>query len=147
MSLDSTVTIPAGQTTFEFFVTPINNNVVDGNVPVVVTATATGFDPANATVTVNNTDVPTLTITSNAVTVAENAAAGTLVYTVTRNTTVNTQPLTVTLTSDTASRLGVGSSVVIPAGATSVTFVGTPVNNAVADGMPRLLSRLPRLAS
>lgn len=134
LSLDSSVTIPAGQTTHEFFVTPINNNVVDGNVPVVVTATATGFDPANATVTVNNTDVPTLTITSNAVTVAENATATTLEYTVTRNTTVNTQPLTVTLSSDTASRLGVSSSIVIPAGETSAKFFGIPGNNQAADG-------------
>ena len=134
LTVGNTVTIPANQTSVTFKGTPVDNMLVDAADDVVVTAVAVGFNNATKTVTINNTDVPTLTVTSNAATVAENAASGTLVYTVSRNTTANRVPLTVNLSSGTVSRLTVGSSVTIPAGATSVTFVGSPVNNTVADG-------------
>ncbi len=134
LSVADSVTIPAGQASFDFFVTPVNNEIVDGNVPVVLTATATGFDATTATVTVNNTDIPTLALTSSLTTVTENAGSGTVIYTVSRNTTANSLPLTVNLSSGTVSRLTVPGSVTILAGQTSVTFVGSPVNNTVTDG-------------
>jgi hypothetical protein len=59
---------------------------------------------------------------------------GTAVGTVTRNTTNNSQPLTVFLSSSDPGELSVPASVIIPAGASSITFDVTGVDDSLVDG-------------
>lgn len=134
LTVGSTVTIPANQTSATFTGSPVSDSIVTGNVAVIVRATAVGFADATSTVTINNTDVPTLTITTNSPTVAENGAVDALRYTVTRNTSDNLSALTVNLASNLPIRLADVGAIVIPANQSSVTFNGTPVDNGVADG-------------
>lgn len=134
LAVADTVTIPANTESATFTGSPVDDMIVDGNVEVVVTAVALGFNDVTTTVTVTNTDVPALTITSNSSTVAENAAAGVLVYTVSRNTSDNSSALTVNLASSVPDRLADVGSIVIPADQTFVTISGMPVDNVVADG-------------
>ncbi len=129
-----TVTIPTGQTSATIAISAIDDQKVNGNAAVTITAAATGFANATRVVTVANTNSPTLTVTSNATTVSESAAPNTLLYTVTRNTTDNALPVTVALSSNLTARLGVPGTVIIAAGATSATFFGTPVNDTIVNG-------------
>jgi cyclophilin family peptidyl-prolyl cis-trans isomerase len=134
LTVANTVTIDANQTSATFTGSPVSDLLVGGDIGVVVTAVALGFADATSTVTINNTDVPTLTIATNSPTVAENGAMDALVYTVSRNTSDNSSALTVTLASSVPSRLADVGAIVIPANQSSVTFNGTPVDNGVADG-------------
>lgn len=134
LTVASTVTIPANTVSATFTGSPVSDLIVDANTHVVVTAVALGFNDATMTVTVNNTDVPTLSITTNSPTVAENAAVDTLVYTVSRNTSDNSSALAVNLASSLPSRLADVGTITIPADQSSVTFSGSPVDNGVADG-------------
>lgn len=134
LTVGNTVVIPANQASTTFPGAAIENTIVDGSTDVLVTATATSFANGTATVEVTDNEPATLMVTSNIATVAENAAAGALVYTVSRNTADTSAALTVNLTSGTPGRLTVGSTVVIPIGAASATFPGAAVDNSVVDG-------------
>lgn len=79
-------------------------------------------------------ETPTLSLTANLASVSEDAGSAAVTYTVTRNTTDLTLPLTVNLTSGTPGRLTVGSTVTILAGQASVTFNGAAIGNSVIDG-------------
>jgi hypothetical protein len=134
LTVPASVIIPAGSSSVQFSGATVNNTAIDGDVPVIVTATSTGFTNGTATVTVQDNDGGTLAVTSNIFTVVEGAAAGTLTFTVTRTSTDVSQPLTVNLTSALSARLTVPASVIIAANATTATFDGTPVNDSLFNG-------------
>ncbi len=134
LTVPATVTIPAGQSSVTFVGTPVNNTTVDGSKLVTVTASLTGFTTAQTAVTVTDDDGANLSISANPSTIAENAGDNSVTFTVSRNASDTTNALTVSLTSGTTSRFTVPATVTIPAGQTSVTVAGTPVNNTSDDG-------------
>jgi len=134
LTVPTSIIIPANSASVQFPGATINTTAIDGDVPVIVTATSTGFTNGTATVTVQDNDAGTLAVTSNISTIAEGAAAGALTYTVTRTATNLSQPLTVNLTSALPARLTVPATVTIAANATTATFNGTPVNDNLDNG-------------
>ncbi len=75
----------------------------------------------------------TLSVTAGDVSIAENGGS-TSTFTVTRSSSYNDNPLTVALSSADLGEATVPTTVVIPAGATSATFVVTAVDDSLADG-------------
>ena len=134
LTVGNTVVIPANQASITFPGAAIENTIVDGSTDVLVTATATSFANGTATVEVTDNEPATLMVTSNIATVAENAAAGALVYTVSRNTADTSAALTVNVSSGTPRLTLASATVTIPVGQSSVTLIGTPDNNLLADG-------------
>ena len=101
-----------------------------------VSATAAGFAPAVAPLTILESDAAVLSLTLSTNAVPEDAPAGAVIGTVSRNANFG-QPLTVTLISDTPSALTVPASVIIPAGQASATFGLTPVNDGLVGDTRR----------
>ncbi|MFN9720985.1 MAG: beta strand repeat-containing protein, partial [Planctomycetota bacterium] len=134
LTVPASVIIPAGQASTTFTATPTNDSVFSGQTSVVVTATAAGLTTGTGTVIINDDESAALSLTSSVTTVSESAASPAVTYTVSRNTADTTSAVVVTLTSSDTARLTVPGTVTIPAGQSSVTFVGTPVNNTAADG-------------
>ena len=79
----ASVTIPAGQASATFAVTPVNDAVVDGTQTTTVGVSAAGLAPASAVVTVTDDDAPTLTVTIDPGVITEGQTA---TATVRRNT-------------------------------------------------------------
>ncbi len=130
----TTVTIPANASSVTFAGAAVDNNVADGDATVIVSATATGFAAAQASVVVDDNEQPELSATLNVATVSESAAAGTAKLTVSRNTANTTAPLDVTIQSSATGRLTAPTTVTIPAGVSSATVNLTTVNNNFDDG-------------
>lgn len=130
----SSVTIPANAEFIEFTGSPVDTTTADGNATVIVTASAAGFTNGTASVSVTDNEVRALTLTANQTAISESATAPAVTYTVRRNTADNTEALIVNLSSNASGRLTVPTTVTIPVGQDSATFVGTPVNNTVMDG-------------
>ena len=133
VTVPATVTIPAGATSVTFPVGTINNHVVEGTQTATLTASATGEVSGSATLTVTDTNVPTLTVVLNSHTVNETDPNPATYGTVTRNTPTTTA-LTVSILSNEINKLTVPATVTILAGATSATFPVTVVNDEQIDG-------------
>jgi hypothetical protein len=137
------VTIPAGSTSVTFPVTPQDDNLADGLQSVGLLASAPGFAaPASAQLTVTDNEVPQLSLTLNSNRMAENGMA---TATLSRNSEVTsvTPALGVSVTANVAGQLTVPTRVVIPLGATSVSFPVRAVDDNVADG-PREVTLFAR---
>ena len=121
-----TVTIPAGQASSTFPVDAVDDGLVDGDQTPTLTASAAGFVPGSAVLTVTETDVPTLTLVLDTTTVEE---GGSVTGSVERNW-ITAAPLAVTFSASTAGRMTL-PVVIIPANQSSSTFtVGTVYNSA-----------------
>jgi hypothetical protein len=92
---------------------------------------ATGHEQGTGTITDN--DTPALTVDVAVASVAETAGAGATTVTIRRNTPTDSE-LAVTLTSSDTSEATVPEQVTIPAGAQSVEFALTAVDDHVVDG-------------
>ncbi len=130
VTLPETVTIPAGNASTIFYVTPIDNAVVDGARTVAITAQAGTCRSATLGLAVTDNEVPKLTISLDRNAIKE--GEGKIQATVTREL-VTDEPLTVYLSGVSTSRCTYPASVVIPAGEKSVTFEIEPVNNSTAE--------------
>ena len=130
-TVDTTVTIPDGANSATFTVTGVDDAVVDGTQTATIKAAGTGFNDGTATVDVTDDDVPTLTLELDAASISENG--GTATATVTRNTDT-TGDLVITLSSDDPTAATVPATVTIPAGADSIPFPVTGVDDAELDG-------------
>src|SRR5262249_49548233 len=133
VTIPQMVTIPAGAASVTFVVGTINGHVVQGTQIATLTASATGAAAGSDTLSITDTDVPTLTLVVSQPTVGEDDANPALLGTVSRNTPT-TGALTVALLSSRFQNLKVPATVTIPAGATSVTFPVTAVDNQQIDG-------------
>ena len=127
------VTIPAGATSVTFAVGTINNHVVEGTQAATLTASAGGLVSGAATLTVTDTNAPTLTVVLNSHSVNETDTNPATFGTVTTNDPTDT-PLVVSLLSNNINKLTVPITVTIPAGETSATFPVTVVNDGQIDG-------------
>jgi len=124
------IDIPANQMTASFPITAVDDSLLDGNQPVVVTAVAAGYRSGIDSLVV--LDHETLTVTFEQSTIFEDG--GLTIGTVTRNNTDLTSPQPVVLSSSDSNQATVVSSVQIPANQASATFVVQGVNDMVADG-------------
>jgi hypothetical protein len=131
VTVPRTVTIAAGQRNITFPVTGVDDRVVDGNQKARIIASGAGFVAAGADITVIDRTVlfvPGLTLTVSPSVVSEGAGVRAARATVTRNTGTTTA-MTVSLASNNPSLVQVPSGVVIPLGATSVSFDVSVIEN------------------
>ena len=115
--LPSSVTIPERQSHTTFDISPVADGRVDGPQTVAVIATADGFEPAVAQITVLDVDLPrlTLTLADNSPTEGE-----TVVGIVSRDS--GTDALQVTLSCSSSAQVMLPPSVVIPSGQAQTMF-------------------------
>ena len=138
LTLPATVTILAGKSEAKFDITLIDDGLVNGSRSVNLTARVRTTDGAQTltngaatqALTILDNDGPTLRLTSDRSTVAED---GTARLTISRNTDT-TNALVVQLVSSDTTELQVPASVTIPAGATSVQVLVSGINDSTADG-------------
>ncbi|WP_218933767.1 CARDB domain-containing protein [Rubripirellula lacrimiformis] len=136
-----TVTIPRGSRTASFALFSNDDALLNGtrNVDVTAAAIPTGGGPAledilaAGSIAVTDNDGPTLRVSFDRNVVAEYAATTATVF---RNTATD-DALTVTLATDDPSELQIPASVVIPAGADSVSFTVSGIADRLADGDQR----------
>lgn len=133
LSLPATVTIPAGESDIAFAMTATQNDLIDGDATVVVTATVPETSPAEGEVEVVDDEAKSLTFSLTATEVEE--GAGPIFDCRVKLSGITQLPLQVMLLSSDPANLTVVASVSIPAGSNeSGTFVITPVNNSIFDG-------------
>jgi ELWxxDGT repeat protein len=125
----ATVTVPAGQTSANFTITIINDVMINGTRPVLMTAHVANWTDGTATTNVLDNENTNLSIAVPATIIEGATGTGTASISGTLPTA-----LVVALSSNTTSRLTVPATVTIPAGGTSATFTLTAPNNALADG-------------
>lgn len=133
VTVDSTVTIPAGKSSVTFPLNAIDDSAVDGAQVVEITASATGHTSGSDTVTVTDDDGESLQLSINPASVSETAGTTAATGTISRSTDP-TSALIVTLSSSDTSAATVQATVTIPAGETAVTFPIAAVNDSIANG-------------
>jgi hypothetical protein len=123
------VIVPAGQTSATFLITAVDDTKIDGTQTATITAHVTNWIDGTATIAVLDNEAKALSlvgpgsVTEGSTGTATVSIPGTL-----------TTPLTVTLGSDDIRHVTVPATVTIPAGATSVSFVVTAIDNGVTEG-------------
>ncbi len=129
LTVPATVTIPAGQASATFPITIADDAILNGTRAVTVSAHIASWIDATANMSVLDNEQSTLSLFLPSTVAEGSTATGTVSAS---GTLLN--PLTVSLSSNTTSRLTVPSSVTIPAGSSSATFTLTGVENAATDG-------------
>ena len=129
-SVPTSVTLPAGQTSVTFPVTIGDDALLNGNRNVVVTASAGGYTSGTATLTVNDNETATLTVSAPG---SVSEGAGTAQGTVSVST-APTYNATVSLTSSDTTALQVPATATIPAGQTSAPFTFTIIDDTKING-------------
>ena len=127
------VTIPAGQSSVTATVAGVQETLDDGDVSVAVTAAATGFTSGSNTIFVIDDDTQTLTLNVIDNVVAEDAGAGSINATLTRESLDTSMDLVVTLTTSGDLRVAAPPTVTIPAGQTQVSVTFDTIDNNVVD--------------
>lgn len=139
-SISSQVTIPAGQTSVNITVAPLDNNLGQGDKTVIMTVSSGGTyivgSPSTATVTI--LDEPTITVAATTPT-AKKSGMVPGAFTVTRQGTDTGSALSVAVTLTGTATAGsdyatIASPVTIPAGQTSVTVNVAPLDNNLGQG-------------
>ncbi len=125
VTMPAQVTIPAGQSSATFSVTSVDDSLLDGTIAVALTASATGY--VDGTTTLNVTDVESLLLSVVASQISENGS--TAEVSLQRSNTDVDSELVVNLTSSLPDRLSVPSTVTIPVGQRSTTFVITAIDD------------------
>ena len=130
VGMPASVTVPAGETNALFDVTVPDDAFINGPRTITVQAGPAGLYTTTATVTVLDNETNTLALElSLLLTEGQSAAVGRV-----RFPQPAVRDVTVALTSDETSELLVPSSVTVPAGATSVVFNLTVVDDRLIDG-------------
>ena len=138
-----TLTLPAGTTTVNFPIGVRDNNNVDGDRKVHISASiyltdcncdAIGDKQTSVTdsITILDDDGPALSLAVSKATVLEGDDTGSIL-TISRNTTDNSAPLTVTFEHD-GTDVSLPTSVQIPAGQQSTTAVFKALSNSTQEG-------------
>ena len=130
--IQSTVLVPAGESTVDVRWEIVDDSVSDGARPVTFTALAEGYEFAQQSIIVEDDDASVLTLSLSASELEE--TAGSLVGLIHRNSGDLGFPLMVSLESDLSGTLDFPSSVTIPAGQRSLTFDVSVLDNGVVDG-------------
>lgn len=129
LTLPATVTLPAGQSQVAFTARAANDTRIDGSMAVTVTASAPGLAPVSAMTTAVDNETRTLTLTVPSLVMEGGSGTGTVTIPGTL-----ADPLPVSLETGNAGSVVIPASIILPAGATQVTFPITAVNNPLIDG-------------
>ena len=132
-TVPSSVTIADGNDSATFTLTAVDDALVDGTQTVTITASAATFADGSDSVEVTDDDVPALTVTIAAGSIAESEGATATTVTISRNTDI-TSALTVSLSSDDTTEATVPGTTTIAAGQSSVTVDVAAVDDAILDG-------------
>jgi len=124
-----TVTIPAGATTTTFSLLPVNDNQINGDRSVGISASVAGWTAASASMTILDDEASIITLTIPALHEGDSGKSGT----VTLSGTLATN-LTVNLGSDDSSELTVPATMTIPAGQTQAVFPLAVIDDGEPDG-------------
>jgi subtilisin family serine protease/subtilisin-like proprotein convertase family protein len=130
------VTIPVGQASTTFTITLTDNDLLDGDRDVTITASAGGTFPGSDILNLRDFETLSLSISGE---FDEADGAGAAIGTVTRNNTNIDSDVVVTLTNDDDSELTTPATVTIPAGSSSVDFPIDAVNDDDFDGPQEVL--------
>lgn len=137
LDLPTTVIIPAGQTSATVAVETIVDQLVEADVNLLITAASPGLTSATTTLEVTDNDSDRLTVSFSAPTVDETGGSSSAVVIVER-TSLTTDPLQVTLTSQFPDSLTFGGADsfigTIPAGASQASFTINGVTEDIDDG-------------
>ena len=112
-----TVTIPAGQSGYAFYLTVKDNQTLDDNAVITISAAGGGYESVQQQLEIEDNEYPDLTLAASNSVLTEGE---TFQLTVTTSR-ASTEPITVTLTSENAKRFSFPQTVTIPAGETSTT--------------------------
>ena len=129
-SVPTSVTIPAGQASATFTVTGVDDNILDGDQLVTISAIAANYFEGSGTITIADSETVALVI--NASSISENG--GVTTGRVTRSNTNIGQALIVTVLSNDTSEVVVPTEVTIPANESFATFTIAAVDDALLDG-------------
>ncbi len=127
--LPQTVIIPTGAATTTFSLLAVNDNQINGDRAVGVSASVAGWTPANASITILDDEASIITLAIPALREGDSGKSGTM----TLSGTLATDS-TVTLSCDDPSELTVPTTVTIPAGQTQAAFSLTVVDDEETDG-------------
>ncbi|MFV0446509.1 MAG: hypothetical protein ACK5Q5_23295 [Planctomycetaceae bacterium] len=129
-SVPATVVILDGQSSATFQITAVDDLLADGDQLVTITATAAALGAKSVQLTVVDDEVAGLSVSIVPMQINENG--GLAIGTVTRNTPVDFD-LIVSLTSSDTTEALVPTSVLIPAGSASATFLVVAVDDSIED--------------
>ncbi|MBX7210869.1 MAG: M36 family metallopeptidase [Verrucomicrobiaceae bacterium] len=131
ITVPTSVTVLAGQTSATFDITVIDDALLDGTQSVILTAGASGFATVSRVMAVNDNDgTGVLTISAPASTTE---GAGSINATLTLSA-APAGPLPVTMSSSDATAIAAPATVVVPAGQTTLSFPLTVVDDNKIDG-------------
>lgn len=129
-SVPATVTIAAGQTSANFTITAVDDDLLDGLQSVSISAIAGGFVTSSRSISVLDYEFLSLSVDKASISEAGGSATGTI----TRGNTDIGQPLVVTLVSSDTTEATVPAVVIIAANESSATFTITAVDDDLLDG-------------
>ena len=134
ISVPPQVTIPAGAAAVTFLIDVINDNLATGTRLPRISGSAPGFIGSTIkSIYVDDDDAPRLTLTYAANSISEGAGNAATTATLTRNTPTD-DPMTVIVSNSDATEILVPTTVTIAAGAESVTFDVSAVDDTTVDG-------------
>jgi len=133
LTVPGSVTIEGGQPATWFPVTPVDDTLVEGTNTYAITAAAVGCQPASATVSVTDNDIPDISVVLMAHTVSEGAGPKATTATLARSHN-SPSALVVALTSSDPTAARVPASITIPAGRTNTVFSVAAGDDVSVDG-------------
>ena len=125
VTLPAQVTIPVGQSGAIVYMTVTDNDVLDDNETIVITAAGNGYPDATAQLNIEDNEYPDLMLTASKSTLSEGETFQLTVST----SRVSANPIMVTLTCENARRFNFPAEIVIPADEASVTVDVTAIDN------------------
>ena len=132
LTIPATATIPVNQSGVTFYVKPIDNDLLEGDVTVNIIAGGNSYPDVSAPVIIQDSEETSLTISSDLPAAIEGEDQIVKV-TVGRNLVVNT-PLTVSLSSGQPNQWTFPAEVIIPSGEASITFDVTITDDDIPEG-------------
>ncbi len=131
ISLPATVTIPAGQSFATFPITALDDTLLDGTQVVSLTATADGYVPGLASVSVTDAESLSLALATESMT----EEGGNISAVVSRSNTDLQNELIIQLVSSDTSEAQVPATITIPTGQQSIAFTIQAVDDTLLDGL------------
>lgn len=130
LGVPANATFAAGESTASFDITPLDDQIANGDSVVTISASATGLQTGQGEVTVTDNDIAALSLSLSANSTDE---GGAVTATLSRNTP-NVGSLSVALSNSDAARASLPANVVIAAGENSTTFTVQSTDNGLVDG-------------